>query len=244
MEGPKPARPSSEASVAEEVAAISDASDGAATDGTPSTRARLLTTAASLFHERGYAGTTTREIARKVGIEKASLYHYIDGKEDLLYDLCTNALLHIREGAERVIAQETDPKRQLQLAIESHIVSSIANRDVHSTMLLELRGLSPERRLRVIEMRDDYEDILRGITARCQASGALRGDIEPKLLTLALLNILNWTIFWFKPGGEYTPEGVADVLCQLYLQGADTQPDATNAKLSASGRRGKAAKAV
>jgi TetR/AcrR family transcriptional regulator, cholesterol catabolism regulator len=224
MEGPTPAQPSSESTVVEEDGASRDASIGTRVNGSSSTRERLLTTAASLFHERGYAGTTTREIAREVGIEKASLYHYIDGKEDLLYDLCSNSLWHIREGAEGVLARETDPQRQLQLVIEAHIKSSLANRDIHATMLLELRCLSPERRRRVIQMRDDYEEILRGVTARCQASGALRADIEPKLLTLALLNLLNWTIFWFKPGGEYTPERVADVLYQLYLQGAGSRP--------------------
>jgi AcrR family transcriptional regulator len=223
MEGPMPALPL-EPSELEEAGESQARSMVAAVDATPSTRERLLMTAASLFRERGYAGTTTREIAREVGIEKASLYHYIDGKEDLLYELCTSSLRDIRQGAEGVLARETDPQRQLQLVIEAHIRSSLANRDIHATMLLELHGLSPERRGRVIQMRDDYEEILRGVTARCQTSGALRGDMDPKLLTLALLNLLNWTIFWFKPGGEYTPELVADVLYRLYVQGARARP--------------------
>src|ERR1700752_4646273 len=58
---------------------------------TPSDRStpeRVLDTAAALFWEKGYAATTTREIAAAVGIQQASLYYHVASKEGLLYQLC------------------------------------------------------------------------------------------------------------------------------------------------------------
>jgi AcrR family transcriptional regulator len=47
----------------------------------------LLHAAAELFTTRGYAATTTRSIAECAGIRQATMYHYVDGKEDLLAQL-------------------------------------------------------------------------------------------------------------------------------------------------------------
>src|SRR5712671_2334837 len=56
---------------------------------TPAKRdGELLEVAAELFCRRGYAETSVRELADALGIRKASLYHYIDSKDDLLYRIC------------------------------------------------------------------------------------------------------------------------------------------------------------
>lgn len=52
-----------------------------------STHDRLLASAAALFAERGYGGTSMADIAERVGVRKASLYNYYASKEDLLMDL-------------------------------------------------------------------------------------------------------------------------------------------------------------
>jgi AcrR family transcriptional regulator len=50
-------------------------------------REQILDTAAALFAEHGYAGTSTRAIAERVGIRQASLYYHFSGKDDLLLEL-------------------------------------------------------------------------------------------------------------------------------------------------------------
>ena len=48
------------------------------------TRDRIREEAVALFTERGYATTSLREIADRVGITKASLYYHYPSKQDLL----------------------------------------------------------------------------------------------------------------------------------------------------------------
>src|SRR4051794_501481 len=50
-------------------------------------RDQILGAAAALFAEHGYAGTTTRAIAERVGIRQASLYYYFAGKDEILLEL-------------------------------------------------------------------------------------------------------------------------------------------------------------
>ncbi len=62
----------------------------------PDTATRLVdraenAPAAKLFWTKGYASTTTREIAEVLGVRKASLYHHISCKEDLLFEIPVNS---------------------------------------------------------------------------------------------------------------------------------------------------------
>jgi hypothetical protein len=56
--------------------------------------------------------------------------------------------------------------------------------------------------------------------SKAQRAGALRRDVTAKHLTLGLLNLLNWSMAWWDPEGELSPGDLADVLSDLYLNGA------------------------
>lgn len=58
----------------------------------PGTRGRILEAAARLFAERGYAGTSVRDIARELGIANPSLYYHFKSKEDILTELLAEPL--------------------------------------------------------------------------------------------------------------------------------------------------------
>ena len=50
-------------------------------------RIELTRVAARLFAERGYQGTSLADLAEALGMQKPSLYHHIESKEDLLWDV-------------------------------------------------------------------------------------------------------------------------------------------------------------
>ena len=57
----------------------------------PKNMERVLETAAELFRTEGYDAATMQQLADRLGIHKSSLYHYVDGKEDLLDQLTASA---------------------------------------------------------------------------------------------------------------------------------------------------------
>ncbi len=190
------------------------------------TSSRLLTTAARLFRRHGYHATSTREIAAALGINKGTLYHHIKGKEDLLYLLCAQCLDNIHTRVARAIAAEPDSVAKLRELIRVHVETMLKDRDEHAAMLLELKSLTGNRATEIIRLRNDYEQMVRSVVRGAQLQGAIRADIETKYLSLAMLNLLNWTIFWFEPGDELTPAGLGAILTEIYLDGA-LSPTAT-----------------
>ncbi len=186
----------------------------------PATAKQLRRGAAQLFWKKGYAATTIRELAESLGVQKASLYYHIDGKEDLLYDICVESLGNIRGAVVHALAEESDPLSRIRAMIRAHVASMLDDREKHATMLTELKALSPTRRAAVVELRDEYERLARAVISEAQEAGALRPEMSAKELQLGLFNLLNWTIFWYRPDGELSPEQLAGLLESLYLDGA------------------------
>ena len=180
----------------------------------------MLDTAAALFWEKGYAATTTREIAAAVGIQQASLYYHVASKEGLLYQLCVSSMEQLLDDVRSAMNPDSDPLDQLRALIRAHLTTLLEHQVRHVTMLTELRGLSKRHHAEVLALRKEYANLVRSALQEAQAAGKIRTDIPPKYLYLALLNVLNWAVIWFRRDQGLTADDLADLFSQIYLNGA------------------------
>jgi AcrR family transcriptional regulator len=182
--------------------------------------ARALDAAVGLFSRKGYAATSTREVAKLLGIQKATLYYHVDSKEDLLFVICQSSLTQIRSDVEMAIRDSQDPLERMQTLICSHIESLLRDADEHSTTFTEMHALSEERFGQIMKLRDAYENLVRSELQQAQDAGVLRQDIEAKYLSLALLGIMNRVTVWYRRGGPLSPNQIGRLLSVLFLAGA------------------------
>lgn len=183
------------------------------------TRERLLVEAARLFRAQGYAGTSTRVLSQSLGITKAALYHHVASKDALLLELCVESIARIDSAVTTALEGHEDSLARLQAAVVAHEISALEHADMHATMLIEMRSLSPENHEVVRRARAGYESRIRGLVEAAQQDRHLRSTLEAKWMTLSLLNTLNWSIFWYHPGGGLTPEDIGYTLLDVYLNG-------------------------
>src|SRR5579863_8272487 len=85
------------------------------------TSERLFDVAAELFCERGYAVTTTREIAAAAGIRQASLYYHVSGKEDLLYRICVTSLEELLAEVQAALGEVSHPLERIDVLARTHL---------------------------------------------------------------------------------------------------------------------------
>jgi AcrR family transcriptional regulator len=195
-------------------------------DESLSTSERLLIGSAELFREKGYAGTTTRALSALAGIQNGSLYHHVGGKEDLLYRLCMGSLDDVGAVFSAIAAEDLDPVIRLEKLARGYLEQALNDRDRHSTMLSEIRFLSPARRAEVVARRDANVAIVENSVRQAQEAGQVRSDIDAKYLTLALFNLLNWTIFWYNPDDELSEQAIAEILWSVFSLGVTgARPD-------------------
>jgi AcrR family transcriptional regulator len=184
------------------------------------TAERVLSEAARLFREQGYAAATTRELARRLGINKASLYYHVAKKEDLLYQICMVAMARIYEAVAAAVESETEPAERVRALISAHLQSTLTDLDMHATMMLEMKYLTGRQREEVMEARDRFEGLVGSTVAAAQRAGAIRHDMPASYLRILLLNLLNWPLTWYVPGTGMTPEKLSGHTYELYMNGA------------------------
>jgi len=181
---------------------------------------RLFDIAAALFCEKGYAATTTREIAAAAGIQQASLYYHVTGKEDLLHQICISSLEQLFAEVQAAVNAAGNPLERIEVLAGTHLRTILRHQIRYVTMLNELRALSSPHRTTVMALRKKYANLVRSVIENAQAEGAIRIDIPARYLYLALLNILNWAVLWFRRGQTLSEEQLARIFTSIYLSGA------------------------
>jgi AcrR family transcriptional regulator len=179
---------------------------------------RILEAAARLFSERGYHGTSMRDIGEAAGIRAASLYAHIQAKEDLLSAIVEEAARRFTARLEEALAAGGDPERRLRLAIHAHVEVVAADREAARVFLHEWHVLKGERRARALELRDAYERRWDEIVREGIDRGTFRPQ-DPTLARIAVLSAANWVYTWYDPEGPLTPAEVADGFADLLLGG-------------------------
>jgi AcrR family transcriptional regulator len=190
--------------------------------GENATVERLLDAAAALFSSKGYAATSTREVAALTGMRKASLYYHIDGKEDLLYDICKASLERIRSDVENAVQDVRDPLERTRAMICAHVESMLRDQNEHAATLAEMHALSQDRLAQVVALRDAHEGLIRSILEDAQKAGVLRMDVDVKYLCLSVLGLINRVLVWYRRRGPLTPAQIGEVLATVFLGGAES----------------------
>src|SRR4051812_19845871 len=125
-------------------------------------REELTRAAARLFAERGYQGTSLADLAEAVGVQKPSLYHHIDSKEDLLWDVAQEGAAAFHAALDGVPAAHAASDR-IREALRAHLAVVAAQLDVATVFVREWRFLSDAHREVFVAERRRYEERIRDL---------------------------------------------------------------------------------
>lgn len=160
-----------------------------------STRDRLSAEAARLFAERGYHGTSINDLAVALGIQKSSLYAYINGKADLLADIALTGAAAFHAALD-ALPDEATPGERLEMALRAHLGVVESQLDVATVWLQEWRYLTGEPLDFFVKERHRYEQRIRDLFDAAVESGELRQDLDTEDATLIFLSVANWAYTW------------------------------------------------
>ncbi len=175
----------------------------------------LLDTAARVFAEKGYHPTSMRDLARATGLSLAGIYHYVRGKEELLYliqDRCFSAVL---AGAEQAVEGIGDPAARLDAFIHHHLAFFAGHMAEMKVLSHEADSLAGDARLRIVTLKRRYTTLL---TELIQAADP-EGGADPAVAAYALFGMMNWIYTWYRPGGRVSIDGLAERFSGLFLHG-------------------------
>src|SRR5262245_24092273 len=159
------------------------------------TRQAILDAALALFAEKGYFGTSLRDVAGAVGVRESALYNYFPGKEALFEALlAADSALKTEQLSALLDGPATDGAELLERLADFVIDRFVQPRQQQLFRILMSDGmrLAREGRINLLERmgsgRQDLQDLMR----RLIAAGVLRDD-DPERLVMQFLGPL---LFW------------------------------------------------
>ena len=185
----------------------------------PARRRELVAAAARLFRRYGYERTTAREIARAFGVQSGSIFYHFANKEALLVAVMLEGMRQFVEAARGPLADAHTPLERLRALFYGHLVALHGGGDEQAVVIQEWRSLSARPRKRVVALRDEVETMWREALDEAAAVGLVRGDL--RLLRLAMLGALNWTLQWYQRDGPLGVRELADGLLAVFVPSAE-----------------------
>jgi AcrR family transcriptional regulator len=182
------------------------------------TRNDILEAAAQVFRQKGFHGASMADIAEAVNLQKASLYHHVSGKQEILLSLLDRALEMLSEHISAVTNLDLPPDQKLRQMVRAYLTALTDNMDLASVLLMEHRSLEPSLHARHVPNRDRFERLWQDAVKQGVAAGLFVCD-DPALTVRALMGIMNWTITWFRPAGAKSIGQISDAYADLLFHG-------------------------
>ena len=152
--------------------------------------------AASVFAKKGFHGASTRDIADRLGIKQAGLYHYFKSKDAALMEVCRMGVEKFHDRARDIANTDLKADEKISAAIAAHMAPFHQMPDYVKVFLNERRYLSVDTAKPVTRLAANYEIVLQGMFEEGVQDKTFRSDLDCRLATLALLGLCNSVLQW------------------------------------------------
>lgn len=196
-------------------------------------RNKILHHAVKGFAQEGYVSSSMSSLAQLCAVSKATLYHYFDTKDAILFALLddyTHTLLALANRLEsEAVAAQFSPEQSLRHLLRGFMSEYRQRRDYHLVLLMSPRYLQPEQRVQIFTQERAVMDVFARALAQCFPTVINPTNRVP--LTMTLMGSINFTFAWLRDDGPLSHERYGDWVADLWLKGirsGEFLNDATN----------------
>ena len=159
-----------------------------------STEERIKAAARKVFHQKGFAGTRTRDIAEEAGINHAMLNYYVRSKEKLFEMVMRETMAQFFKGVNLMLNDEkTSLDEKIDLIVSNYVDLLLKEPELPTFILNEVRP-NPQA---FVEQNPIKEALTHSVLTRQYAEAVARGEITEPNLMQAILNVIGLVIFPF-----------------------------------------------
>lgn len=184
-------------------------------------RTQMIKGAVTLFKDKGFHRTTTREIAKAAGFSIGTLYEYIRTKEDVLYLVCDFIYDEVKDRLQKEVNQNPGTIENLRLTIAYFFQVMDDMQDEVLVMYQEAKSLSKDALPYVLNKEIEMVKMFEVVISHCVENGELR--LSEEEISLVAHNIFVQGQMWgFRRWAlqrAYTLEDYIDIQTELLIGG-------------------------
>jgi AcrR family transcriptional regulator len=177
-------------------------------------RDAVVLTAARAFRERGYHNTSLDDIASELNVTKPTVYHYVENKEQLLFECFRAGLRQIMNALEEVQDSKADARQRLG-AVMRRYAEAIASDFGWCMVQAENQDLSPAMSRQVKPLKSEIDRGIRRLIEAGMLDGSIR-KCDAKITAFAIAGSLNWIVHWYRSDESLSAAEVAERFIELF----------------------------
>jgi TetR/AcrR family transcriptional regulator, cholesterol catabolism regulator len=158
-------------------------------------KARMLKAAAQCFNQKGYSGTSLRDVADLLGLTDAALYYYVRNKEELVYLCYVRAADLGREALDRACSEGENAMDVILRYFRYHIEMMVGGRGPIAIMS-EVPSLKPQHRNEVLELSRRHSKNFEAVLEAGIKDGSV-AQCNVRMTGNAIMGSINWIPKWF-----------------------------------------------
>lgn len=178
-------------------------------------RQQIILEAARLFAQKGFEGTSMRDIATATGILAGSLYHHFTSKEELFVAVHAAGMEVLIKTVLEAVHGIEDPWERLDAAAAAHCTALLETGDLMIMVVPKFPASIGQYRDELVRQRDEYEKIIADLVVALP----LPEGVDARIFRLHLLGALNWTQTWYRPNSRIPPAEIGRQLVRMLRQG-------------------------
>lgn len=179
---------------------------------------KLALSALDLFAERGFVGTSIRDIAKATELSISNIYHHFGNKEGLLLAILETASERVLANLREASSQPGTPMERFKRLIETHLELSRSLKKEAKIFFLDEEHLSPEGYRANLKYQREILDVYRERLVELQEAGEVNFN-SPTIAAFNILGVLNWHLRWYRPEGRMNFDETSREVTQFILHG-------------------------
>lgn len=185
-------------------------------------REQILRTAFELFHEWGYKGVSMEDIASKIGMKKANLFHYYPTKDELGVAVVDSVVHHLQEMITKQFENGNEPVKTIERIFSDSLKrmkqQGCCKGCFVGNLAQEISDQNEKLRRRVSDHMHFWVNQTAAYLARHRANGYFRKEMNAKQSARAILALLEGALLFAKANKQVHALRDAQAMAVSYLK--------------------------
>jgi AcrR family transcriptional regulator len=178
---------------------------------------KILEYAIEIFCEKGYEGSSMRDLSRATGMSLAGMYHYFGSKDRLLYLIQKHTFSTILSRLRDRLLQSTGPEQGIHSFIANHLEYFLEHQQAMKVLSHEDDVLDGEYGREIAQIKREYYQICRELLDRYKKEKGL--EFDSRIAVLSLFGMMNWIYTWYNPRLDGNAERLAQNMSKIFFRG-------------------------
>lgn len=189
-------------------------------------REQLFAAAGDIFRKKGFDKASMSDFAKSIGIDRASIYYYVSGKEELFQSIVQKAV----EDNVRMVEEIRDSDRRSPAKVRLLIIELMKSYETHYPYLFayvqedmnRILGKTSGWALEMTALSDRFESAATAIVQEGIDDGSVdTKGASSRVVTFGIIGMCNWSHRWYQPSGPLEAETIGEYFSNMVLNGID-----------------------